>query len=301
MTVVEVLMRLRFNDETRRNLYLMLAKYPRLTAVLRARNYDKLEFVRQWLGLRNERAFLRQMRNGRDVCWIEDEADLNPLVTIAIPTFRRPKEVVRAVYSALNQTYHNLEVLVIGDHTNLETKTALASISDPRLRFINLRHQGIYPKDNARLRGFVSGTKPMNVGIDLAAGAWLTGCDDDDELLENHVETLLGEAKRRRLELVYSQFEVIDHPPPDSPDSTLPKVSICGSEPMRIGSIARGAVLYSMGLHFMRYETDCWRIRDPHDWNLWKRMKLVGVRIGFKPEVTYRYHRFQTSDNSAKG
>jgi hypothetical protein len=38
----------------------------------------------------------------------------------------------------------------------------------------------------------------MNVGIDLAAGAWLANCDDDDEWLPSHVEVLLGDAKRRR-------------------------------------------------------------------------------------------------------
>jgi hypothetical protein len=41
----------------------------------------------------------------------------------------------------------------------------------------------------------------------------------------------------------------------------------------------------------MKYDTQCWRIRDPADWNLWTRMQSAGVRIGFNDAVTYRYHQ----------
>ncbi len=276
--------------DSRRKLFLRLAAHqPGVLSYLRARKYDKREFLREWLGQRNERATLEQVRAGRDVCWIEGD-DPKPLVSVVIPTYRRPETIERAVRSALAQSYERLEVLVVGDQTDDQTAEILAAIGDARLRFVNLGHQGIYPNE-PRHRWLVAGTAPTNVGIDLARGAWIANCDDDDELLPHHVELLLGDAKRRRLEMIYSRTEIMDHPPSDAPPGTNPAVSILGAEPLRWGAVARGAVLYSLGLRFMKLESQCWRINDAFDWNLWKRMQLSGVRIGFNEAVTYRYHR----------
>lgn len=279
----------RLSPDLRWRLYRRLAGRPGLVSYLRARKYDRREFLREWLGQRNERQLLEQVRAGRDVCWTEGD-DPEPLVTVVIPTYRRPDVIERAVESARAQTYERLDILVVGDQTDDDTVQILAKIDDPRLRFVNLAHPGIYPVD-PRLRGLVAGSTPMNVGIHLATGAWVASCDDDDELLPCHIEVLLGDAKRRRLEMVYSRFEVVDYPPPDAPPGTETSVQVGGSEPMRFAVVARGAVLYSLGLRFMKYESECWRIRDPADWNLWKRMLLAGVRIGFNEAVTYRYHR----------
>ena len=280
----------RLRTELRRGFYRRLAAHPGLVSFLRARRYDRRQFLRESLGRRNERDLLEQVRAGRDVCWTEGD-DPEPLVTVVIPTYRRPDTIERAVKSALAQSYERLEVLVVGDHTDDQTAKILGAIGDSRLRFVNLAHQGIYPAD-PRLRRMVAGATPMNVGIDLAGGAWIANCDDDDQLLPGHVETLLADAKRRRLEMIYSRFEVVEDLPPDAPPGSTPAVwEVLGSQPIRLGVVARGTVLYSMGLRFMKYDTECWRIRDPADWNLWKRMQLAGVRIGFNETVTYRYHR----------
>lgn len=277
----------------RRRFHIRLDHHASLRAFIQARRYDKLEYVREMLNTRRERDLLVAERGGRDVCWTEPEGDSRPLVTIGIPTYRRPELVERAVRSALAQTYEHIDVIVVGDATDDVTRRVMASISDERLQFINLRHPGIYP-EAGRFRGMVSGSKPMNIAIDLAQGDWITNCDDDDELLPHHVESLLAAAKARRLEMVYGQCEVIDDPLPNV-DGSVSRL-VLGGEPLRNGSIVRGAALYSMGLRFMHYDTECWRIRDPHDWNLWKRMQLAGARIGFEPIVSYRYHRYRATE-----
>jgi hypothetical protein len=277
----------------RQKMFLRLAtNRPGLVSYMRARRHDRREFLREWLGQRNEREMLWQMRAGRDVCWIEDDHDCEPLVSVVIPTYRRPDAIERSVQSARAQTYDRLEILVVGDHTDDQTAKIVTTIGDPRLRFVNLGHQGIYPAEPQH-RWMVAGATPANVGIDLAAGAWITNCDDDDEMLPTHVEVLLGDAKRRRLEMVYSRTEVVDYPPGDDPSGAIHAITTIGAEPLRWASVARGTVLYSLGLRFMKQELECWRINDPADWNLWKRMQLAGVRIGFNEAITYRYHRQQ--------
>lgn len=60
----------------------------------------------------------------------------SPLVTIGIPSFNCADHVVRAVSSALGQTYDHLEVLVIDDASTDATWDALSAMQDPRLQLI---------------------------------------------------------------------------------------------------------------------------------------------------------------------
>ena len=55
------------------------------------------------------------------------------LVTAVIPTRNRPDLVVRAVKSALAQTYRNLEVVVVIDGPDTGTAEALSAMMEPRL------------------------------------------------------------------------------------------------------------------------------------------------------------------------
>ena len=68
-----------------------------------------------------------------------------PDVTVVIPTRNRPALVPRAVRSALAQTHENLEVVVVIDGPDPATQAALAQLSDPRLRVIELTEAGGAP------------------------------------------------------------------------------------------------------------------------------------------------------------
>ena len=273
-------------NRSKTRVYRTLERSSLFKAAVQARKNDHCNLVRERLATRNERALLATLRNGRDFCWLENPEDTEPLVTVAIPTYNRPDTVVRAINSVIHQTYRNLEILVIGDATDSQSVELIRAIDDPRVRFVNLSRQGVYPT-TAGIRGMVAGTKPMNVALDLASGAWIANCDDDDELLPHHVTTLLAAAKQNHIEFIYSKSEVVDY---TRDLSGHEPVEIIGSEPLQIRSITRGSVLYSAALTFMRYDVESWRVGEPADWNLWKRMRMAGVRIGFLDEITYRYN-----------
>ena len=95
----------------------------------------------------------------------------NNTVSTVIPTRNRAQLVLRAVRSALAQTYEALiEVIVVVDGPDADTSSALGTIHDARLRVIALpKSQGA---QNAR-----------NVGIEAARGCWIALLDDDDEWL----------------------------------------------------------------------------------------------------------------------
>jgi glycosyltransferase involved in cell wall biosynthesis len=98
-----------------------------------------------------------------------------PLVTAVIPTHGRPDLVKRAVYSALNQTYPGIEVVVVVDGPDDCTCKELATISDPRLRVIELPTRS-------------GGCGARNRGVESAQGKWIAFLDDDDEWFPEKTE-----------------------------------------------------------------------------------------------------------------
>jgi hypothetical protein len=118
----------------------------------------------------------------------------------------------------------------------------------------------------------------MNTGLLLAAGDWLAPCDDDDEFLPNHVESMLRFAQQQRLEFVWSKTEELGGHQP----------RLVGHPVLSPSATNHGAVFYSMGLSSIAYSPTSHVLHEPFDWNLWKRLQLAGARMGFLDEITFR-------------
>ncbi|HEY5214677.1 MAG TPA: glycosyltransferase family 2 protein [Acidobacteriaceae bacterium] len=104
---------------------------------------------------------------------------MNPIVSAVIPTHKRPILVQRAIRSALNQSYLNLEVIVVVDGPEPDTVKILEAFEEPRLRIVELR-QNVGP---AEVR---------NIGVREANGEWIAFLDDDDEWLPAKIEKQLN-------------------------------------------------------------------------------------------------------------
>ncbi len=107
----------------------------------------------------------------------------NPLVSVVIPTLDRPNLLIRSVKSALTQTLHAIEVIVVMDGPDESTLKVLQTISDPRLRVRALSQRGGAP--NAR-----------NTGVVEAQSRWIAFLDDDDEWLPQKLERQVKTARR---------------------------------------------------------------------------------------------------------
>jgi glycosyltransferase involved in cell wall biosynthesis len=60
-----------------------------------------------------------------------------PFITIIIPTYKRPKLLKRAIFSALNQTFSRIQVIVYDDASNDETEEIVRECieKDPRIAY----------------------------------------------------------------------------------------------------------------------------------------------------------------------
>lgn len=103
---------------------------------------------------------------------------LEPLVSVVIPTHRRPLLVKRAVQSALAQTLSQIEVIVVIDGPDQATREGLAAVDDPRLSVIELpTNQGCCAARNS--------------GVAAAQARWVAYLDDDDEWMPQKLELQL--------------------------------------------------------------------------------------------------------------
>lgn len=92
-----------------------------------------------------------------------------PLVSIIIPTFNGAKYIKRAVESVQNQTYKNIEIIIINDGSTDETFSIISELGKKDSRIIILT--------NETNLGFV---KSLNKGARKAQGKYITRIDDDD-------------------------------------------------------------------------------------------------------------------------
>jgi len=206
--------------------------------------------------------------------------DAEPLISVLMPTYNRAELLrERSVASVLRQTYSRFEMVIVGDACTDHTEALLRDAGDPRIRFYNLPARGTYPED-PYLRWLVAGSAPANEALRLARGRWIAWLDDDDEFSADHLEALLAACLDRRWEFAYGVMDM------EVESGTWRRA---GSYPPECGRICNASVLCGAHLRFLRYDLNAWRLDEPNDWNLWKRMWGAGVRMGFVDRVVGRH------------
>ncbi|MBQ9975955.1 MAG: glycosyltransferase family 2 protein [Clostridia bacterium] len=114
---------------------------------------------------------------------------MSKLVSVIIPTYKRPEALTRSVDSVLAQTHKNIEVVVVDDNgigTEYGLKTAEVMsryANDGRVKYVQ------HEKN-------INGSAARNTGIRASKGEYIMFLDDDDEFLpvkaESQLERLEG-------------------------------------------------------------------------------------------------------------
>lgn len=99
---------------------------------------------------------------------------INPLVTVLIPVYNRP-DVINTIYSIINQTYSNIEILIIDNASTDNTVDMIKQIEDKRIRLlINEENRGQ--------------TYSLNRGLNEAKGKYIARIDSDDIALPKRID-----------------------------------------------------------------------------------------------------------------
>lgn len=121
----------------------------------------------------------------------------NDLVSVIIPTYNREKTIIRAINSVLNQSYKNLEVIVVDDNSSDSTISLINKIDDKRLKIVKLKKNS-------------GACKARNVGIENANGSIIAFQDSDDEWLEDKIKIQLDYLKENNYDMVFCSLYLID-------------------------------------------------------------------------------------------
>ena len=104
-------------------------------------------------------------------------------VSVIVPTYNRANVLPRALDSVLSQTYKDIELIVVDDNSDDDTRNVVESYSDPRIRYV--RHEINQGANSAR-----------NTGIKEANGHYISFLDDDDEWFAEKINTQLTVLKQ---------------------------------------------------------------------------------------------------------
>ena len=99
----------------------------------------------------------------------------NPLVSICIPAYNSGQYIGSTIYSLLNQSYNNLEIIVVDDGSTDDTANVIKAISNVKLKYIYQVNRGAASARNAAYRN--------------SSGDFIKFMDADDLLNVNCIST----------------------------------------------------------------------------------------------------------------
>ena len=222
------------------------------------------EQIAAYQAVRNERAY-----------WAAYDASA-PLVSIVVATADRTATLLeRSIPSALAQTHHNLQIVVVGDCAPAATERGLAAFQDSRIHFFNRAERGPYPAPG-RDRWRVGGCLAMNEGLARSTGDFITHLDDDDTMEPHRIEAMLTAARQERADFLWHglRFQL--------PDGSWMEL---GNGLLEVGQVGTASIFYHRYFARIPWDLQAYRASEPGDWNRLRKIKALRPRLHYVAEV----------------
>ena len=121
----------------------------------------------------------------------------NDLVSIIIPCFNSEKTIQRTIVSVLNQSYKNIEVVIVDDGSIDNTSKVINKFNDYRIKYIHQKNLGV--------------SQARNNGLSKANGEYIAFLDSDDVYYEDFVGKCMEVFSiRQDVSIVASRIKRID-------------------------------------------------------------------------------------------
>lgn len=120
----------------------------------------------------------------------------NPLVTVIIPAYNTEKYIGEMLDCVVNQTYKNLQIIIIDDGSTDGTSSVVEKIIDDRIEVIKVSNGGV--------------SRARNIGIERAKGEKIFFWDSDDIIELDAIEEIISYAEEKNVKAVlygYSYYK----------------------------------------------------------------------------------------------
>lgn len=154
---------------------------------------------------------------------MSDNSADKPKISVIIPVFNCEKFLGRCLSSIVNQTFKDLEIIVINDGSTDNSKNIIESFDDNRIKYYYQNNSGI------------SATR--NKGMKLANGEYISFIDSDDWLDNNYFEKMYSTAIKYNADIAVSGIirlhkahkkYILKFDKETVTDNIIEKIELCG-------------------------------------------------------------------------
>lgn len=123
---------------------------------------------------------------------------MNELISVVIPVFKVEKYLTRCLKSVINQTYQNLEIIIVDDGSpdNCPQICDEYKKKDKRIKVIHKINEGL--------------SAARNDGIKIASGNYITFIDSDDFISKFFIEELYSNIKKNDCDISICSQKLIN-------------------------------------------------------------------------------------------
>ena len=124
--------------------------------------------------------------------------EMRPLISVIVPIYNVQKYLEKCIESIINQTYSNLEIILVNDGSPDESREICDKYEkkDSRIILINKKNGGL--------------SSARNAGLKIAKGELVVCVDSDDWINEKMIETLYSNLEKYDADLSVCSFEIKD-------------------------------------------------------------------------------------------
>lgn len=175
------------------------------------------------------------------------------LVSIIVPAYNVEKYIKKCVFSLQNQTYQDIEIIVVNDGSVDHTGIILDDLqrNDPRLKVVHKKNGGV--------------SAARNSGIEISKGEFIVFVDGDDYVASDYIEYLLILARKTNADYCLSK---LCYTQKDESQIKHDKIEVLSP------ADATALLLSSQVI------VGCWN-------KIYKRSLLIHNKINFKPNLFY--------------
>ncbi len=123
---------------------------------------------------------------------------INDLVSVIVPVYNVEKYIEKCLNSIINQTYKNIEVIIVNDgseDSSIEICKKI-QIEDKRIKILNQKNAGL--------------SAARNTGIKNASGKYICFIDSDDYVHEDYIKLLLENLIENNTDISICDFLYVD-------------------------------------------------------------------------------------------
>lgn len=121
---------------------------------------------------------------------------MNELVSVIIPLYNKEKYIKRCIDSLVEQTYKNLEIIIIDDGSTDNSSNIIEQYKDERIKLIQKENEGV--------------SLTRNRGIENSTGKYIAFVDADDYVSEEYIYNLVQQYEMKDIQLATSGYYQTD-------------------------------------------------------------------------------------------